>query len=269
MMTKHFPRSWPNAFIFRLGGLLLALFVAQTPAYAQDQDPLETYNRAIYSFNDTVDKALLKPLAQTYKAVTPEFVDEGVTNFFGNLGDVITLANNLLQFKLDMAAQDSVRIVLNSTFGILGFFDVATPLGIAKNQEDFGQTLGVWGVGEGYYIVLPLLGPSSTRDIWRLPVDYFFTPVTYVDPASDRFIMRGLELIDTRADLLRVERAFGDAALDPYAFQREAYLQRRRNLVFDGNPPSIQINFDEEFEPDAESPATESSPQQNPLPATE
>ena len=223
---------------------MLALFVAQTPAYAQDQDPLETYNRAIYSFNDTVDKALLKPLAQTYKAVTPEFVDEGVTNFFGNLGDVITLANNLLQFKLDMAAQDSVRIVLNSTFGVLGFFDVATPLGIAKNQEDFGQTLGVWGVPQGPYLVLPLLGPSTLRDATGRIVD--MQPETAPRYTHDEAVRNGalaLNVVDTRASLLGATRLLDDIALDRYSFLRYAYLARRLNQVYDGNPP--EERFDE------------------------
>ena len=225
---------------------LLCWLTVQSNVHAQTEDPLESYNRMMFSFNETVDSALLKPLAETYKAITPEIVDESITNFFGNLGDVITVANDLLQFKFEQAANDTARVMLNSTFGLLGLFDVASAWGIPKNQEDFGQTLGVWGLGEGYYIVLPLLGPSSTRDVWRLPVDYLFNPVTYVDPATDRWIMRGIDLLDTRADLFRAERALGDAALDPYTFQREAYLQRRRSLVFDGNPPLPQFDFDDE-----------------------
>jgi len=256
MMNRH--RSLRFIFIRSLAWPLCWLFLlAQTAAHAQTEDPFEGYNRAMYSFNETVDEALLKPLAQTYQAITPEFVDDGVSNFFGNLRDVVTVVNDLLQFKLDQAVQDSTRVVLNSTFGLLGLFDVATPLGLPKNQEDFGQTLGAWGVGDGYYIVLPLLGPSSTRDIWRWPVDYLFYPVNYIDPATDRWIMRSMELVDTRADLIRVERAFGDAALDPYAFQREAYLQRRRNQVYDGNPPAPQFDFDDEYDSTTE---TESTP---------
>ena len=236
--------------IFSLG--LVCWLSVHSGAHAQTDDPFETYNRAIFSFNETVDSALIKPLAETYKAITPEIVDNSITNFFGNLGDVITVANDLLQFKFEQAANDTTRVVLNSTFGILGLFDVASAWGIPKNQEDFGQTLGIWGLDEGYYIVLPLLGPSSTRDVWRWPVDYLFSPVTYVDPATDRWIMRGVDLLDTRADLFRAERAFSDAALDPYTFQREAYLQRRRNLVYDGNPPPLRMDFDEDEAADQE-----------------
>lgn len=232
---------------------LLLLAIAGT-AQAQTEDPLEKYNRMMFSFNETVDEAVVKPLAEAYKAVTPEVVDESISNFFSNIGDVITVANDLMQLKFEQAAQDSTRVVFNSTFGVLGLFDVATVWGIPKNQEDFGQTLGAWGVGEGYYIVLPFLGPSTTRDVWRLPVDYLFNPVTYVDPATDRWIIRSIDLIDTRADLLRVGRALGGAALDPYSFQREAYLQQRRNLVFDGNPPPIELDFDEEGEAEAATP---------------
>ena len=233
-----------NYKIFAKSVLVLALFlcslvnvVGAQPGDGNENDPLESYNRAMFEFNRTVDDALIKPIAKGYQAVTPDIVDQGISNFFSNLGDFIVVANDLLQLKFEQAAQDSSRILLNSTFGLLGLFDVATPLGLPKNEEDFGQTLGYWGVGEGYYIVLPLLGPSTTRDVWRLPVDYVFNPVNYVDPATDRFIMRGVDLIDTRADLLQVERALGDAALDQYTFLREAYLQRRRSLVYDGNPP--------------------------------
>ena len=220
--------------------LLMYALVLVNVAGAQEtneNDPLENYNRAMFEFNRTVDETVFKPIAKGYQAVTPDIVDQGVSNFFSNLGDFVVVANDLMQLKFEQAAQDSSRILLNSTFGLLGLFDVATPLGLPKHEEDFGQTLGYWGVGEGYYVVLPLLGPSTTRDIWRLPVDYVFYPVNYVDPTTDRFIMRGVELVDTRADLLQAERALGGAALDQYTFFREAYLQRRRSLVYDGNPP--------------------------------
>ena len=128
---------------------------------------------------------------------------------------------------------DTTRIAINSTLGLLGLIDIATPMGLPKHQEDFGQTLGYWGVGEGYYVVLPLLGPSTTRDVWRLPVDYVFHPVNYVDPTTDRLIMRSVELIDDRADLLRIEETITGAALDEYTLVREAYLERRRRLVAD------------------------------------
>ena len=226
--------------------------VASAQELDGENDPLESYNRAVLGFNRAVDEMVFRPIAKGYQAVTPEVVDQGVSNFFSNLGDFVVVANDLMQLKFEQAAQDSSRILLNSTFGMLGLFDVATPLGLPKHQEDFGQTLGYWGVDQGYYLVLPFLGPSTTRDIWRLPVDYIFYPVNYVDPTADRFIMRGVELIDTRADFFQTERALGDAALDQYTFLREAYLQRRRSLVYDGNPPDMTDDIFDELELDDE-----------------
>jgi phospholipid-binding lipoprotein MlaA len=220
----------------------------------------------MFSFNRTIDNAVLKPVAKGYKAVTPKFVDIGISNFFSNLGDVVVIANDLLQLNPEQAAQNTLRLSVNSTLGLLGLIDIATPMGLPKTYEDFGQTLGYWGVGEGYYLILPLLGPSSTRDVFQYPVDYFFYPVSYVDPTSDRLALRAVELIDFRADLLPADRALEDA-LDPYIFLREAYLERRRNLVHDGNPPEgVGVDLDglEDFiddssqeQPPAESPATQ------------
>ncbi|NJN47328.1 MAG: VacJ family lipoprotein, partial [Candidatus Competibacteraceae bacterium] len=160
---------------------------------------------------------------------------------------IIILFNDLLQAKFEQAAMDSSRIVFNSTFGLLGFFDVASMyMDLPKHNEDFGQTLGYWGVGEGYYFVLPFLGPSTTRDVWSLLVDNAVDPLQRFDTTLERLGTRALYVIDLRAGLLRVERAFKDVQLDPYAFQRAAYLQRRRNLVFDGNPPKPPLDFEEE-----------------------
>jgi phospholipid-binding lipoprotein MlaA len=231
-----------------LGGLLLASGCTSTENIVREEpDPLEPYNRLIFRFNDTVDKTVLKPLAQGYQAITPTPVNQGINNFFSNLGDVVVLVNDVLQFKGRQAAMDTSRIIFNTTFGLLGFVDVASRMDLPKHNEDFGQTLGYWGVGEGYYLVLPLLGPSTTRDVWGVPVDrWLLNPVTYVDPTGLRYGLTGLRVVDTRAQLLRVERAFADTQVDPYSFQRQAYLQRRRDLVYDGNPPRVQLDFEEE-----------------------
>lgn len=211
-----------------------------------DADPLEPYNRVMFNVNDTLDKYVLKPVAQGYDYVTPEIVDEGISNFFSNIDDIGVVANDILQLKLKQAVMDSSRIVYNTVFGLFGFFDVASYMDLPKHNEDFGQTLGYWGVGEGYYLVLPLLGPSTTRDVWSVPVDVFLVdPIAYADSASAEIAARSVEVVDTRAGLLRVERAFGDVQIDPYSFQRQAYLQQRRNLVYDGNPPEPELDFDE------------------------
>jgi phospholipid-binding lipoprotein MlaA len=212
----------------------------------EDAGPFEPYNRVMFKFNDTLDKAVIKPVARGYDYVMPDLLNQGVTNFFSNLNDVVVLANGLMQLKMQQAVMDFSRIVFNTTFGLLGFFDVASHMELPKHNEDFGQTLGYWGVAEGYYLVLPLLGPSTTRDVWRVPVDTLtLHPITDLVSTSTWLSMRGLEIIDIRADLLRVERAFAGVQIDPYSFQRQAFLQHRRNLVYDGNPPKLELDFDD------------------------
>lgn len=238
---------------FLLGlSLLIGLSAcASTETILRDNpDPFEGYNRAMFAFNDKVDQVILKPIARGYKAVTPDLVDNSVTNFFSNIDDVIVLFNDILQGKLKQAASDSSRIVFNTTFGVLGLFDVAGMyMNLPKNNEDFGQTLGYWGVGEGYYLVLPFLGPSGTRDVWGLFVDNYVDPIERLDTSPERLALRGLYVVDLRADLLRVDRAFSDVQIDPYSFQRSAYLQRRRNLVYDGNPPKPPVDFEDSDAP--------------------
>jgi len=207
------------------------------PDFADPRDPWEGFNRAMYSFNDTLDRAIIKPLAQGYNAIVPSPVNKGVTNFFSNLADVTSAINNLLQFKVGRAFSDLGRVAVNTTIGIGGLFDVASNMDLPRYGEDFGQTLGTWGVASGPYIVLPIIGPSSGRDTVGVVVDWFTDPVTYVEDDTLRWSLRGLDLIDTRADLLNASRVLDQAALDPYAFVRDAYLQRRRSEVHDGNPP--------------------------------
>ena len=223
---------------------------ASTPeSPGEDSDALESYNRAMFAFNDAVDKALFKPVAKVYQRVLPDPVIASVSNFFSNLNDVVVLINALLQFKLHQAAMDSSRIVFNTTFGVAGLFDVASHMELPKHNEDFGQTLGYWGFGEGYYLVLPLLGPSTVRDTFGLVGNFFTNPVTWAtDSEAVEWSLWGLDLINRRSSLLRIERALADEQIDPYSFQRSAYLQMRRNLVYDGNPP--QPAFDLEADPD-------------------
>ncbi len=205
------------------------------------RDPLEPVNRAVYGFNEQVDKAVLKPVAQGYNKVVPPPVRGGVSSFFGNFGDVTTAVNNLLQLKVGRAANDAGRVLVNSTVGILGFFDVATRLGLEKHDEDFGQTLGVWGLPDGPYLVLPLLGPSTVRDSAGLVGDYFTDPEFWLLTESpENWIGLTTRVISTRAGLLEAEQMFDTAAIDRYSFLRDAYLQRRRNQLYDGNPPDAR-----------------------------
>lgn len=201
------------------------------------QDPLEPINRGIYHFNDGVDKTLLKPAAEIYRGVLPQFVRTGVSNFFSNINDVLIALNNLLQGKIQDAVSDAGRVVVNTTAGILGVIDVATEIGLEKHDEDFGQTLGRWGFGDGPYLVLPFFGPSNLRDALARLVDYRIDPITYVDPSRDRNQLWLARIINRRAELLDTSKILETAALDPYEFLRDAYLQRRRNLVYDGSPP--------------------------------
>jgi phospholipid-binding lipoprotein MlaA len=219
-------------------GLMLGLAGCATAPDADPRDPLEGFNRGAYSFNELLDRAILKPLAGGYNYITPAPVNQGVTNFFNNLRDVRSAINNLLQFKIGRAFSDVGRVAVNSTVGILGLFDVASNMNLPRYDEDFGQTLGVWGVGSGPYIVLPVLGPTSGRDGVGLVADWFADPLNYIEDDTVRRSLKGLNIIDTRADLLNASRVLDQAALDPYAFVRDAYLQRRESLVYDGNPPA-------------------------------
>ncbi len=214
------------------------------PDFADPRDPLEGFNRAMFSLNDTLDRALFKPLAEGYNLIVPAPVNKGITNFFNNLGDVTSAINNLLQFKIGRAFSDLGRVAINTTIGIGGLFDVASNMNLPRYGEDFGQTLGAWGVASGPYLVLPVIGPSSARDSVGVVADWFTDPVTYVQDDTLRWSLRGLDLVDTRADLLNASRVLDQAALDPYSFVRDAYLQRRRNEVYDGNPPEEENDAD-------------------------
>jgi phospholipid-binding lipoprotein MlaA len=225
--------------------MVLSLVVALAAGCASSdnpRDPLEPVNRAVYSFNDGFDRAIAKPVAQGYKAIIPELVRTGIGNFFSNLEDLWIAANNLLQGKVATAADDFGRFFLNSTFGFFGVFDIASDVGLEKHNEDFGQTLAYWGVGSGPYIVLPFLGPSTVRDaLGRFIVDSQADFVIQTDNVPTRNSLFALRVVDTRADLLDASRVLEEAALDKYNFVRDAFLQRRRSLIFDGNPPKDEV----------------------------
>ncbi len=227
-------RKWA---IVVLVGATLGLAGCATGPDADPADPLEPYNRAAYSFNDLLDRAMLEPLAQGYNYVTPEPVNKSVANFSDNLRDIRSAINNLLQFKIGRAFSDVGRVGINSTIGILGLMDVASNMNLPSYKEDFGQTLGVWGFESGPFIVLPFLGPSTARDGVGLVVDWFTDPLNYIEDDTVAWGLRGLNIVDTRADLLNASRVVDQGALDPYAFIRDSYLQRRENQVYDGNPP--------------------------------
>lgn len=210
---------------------------------ADPDDPLESFNRAMYSFNDTLDQAILKPAAQGYNAILPDPVNKGVSNFFSNIDDIVVLFNAILQLKFDQALSDTARIFFNTTIGLFGIFDVASGMELPKHNEDFGQTLGYWGVEPGAYIVLPFFGPSNVRDTVGLIANAYVNPIYDVTPQSDQNALIIVNVLDRRAGLLSASKILQEAALDPYLFVRDAYLQRRENLVYDGNPPKPK--FDE------------------------
>ncbi len=227
-------------------GLLLLLTVLLTACASIQQtervakvDPFERVNRAVFSFNETADEYVIKPVAEAYRFVLPEFVRTGVTNFFSNINDVLIAANNLLQGKPSNAASDIGRFLVNSTIGILGLFDVATDMGLDKNREDFGQTLGVWGVADGPYMVLPFFGASNARDTVGLVVDIetdFMLNTNKLD-SDEKLAVNGLRVVNRRADLLDAGQLLEDAAFDKYSFVRDGYIQRRRSQIYDGEPP--------------------------------
>jgi phospholipid-binding lipoprotein MlaA len=204
---------------------------------ANPKDPLEPFNRGVYKFNDTVDRNVLKPVASTYKEVVPPLVRRGVSNFFNNLEDAWSFVNNVLQLKGEASADSFFRVAVNTFFGLGGVLDVATEMKIRRHSEDFGQTLGYWGVGPGPYVVLPLLGPSTMRDSVALPVEFRGNIVSQTDNIPVRNTLLATRIVQIRASLLRAGDLVDEAALDNYTFVRDGFLQRRRSAVFDGDPP--------------------------------
>jgi phospholipid-binding lipoprotein MlaA len=201
------------------------------------KDPIEGFNRAMFAFNEGLDSAIVRPVAVGYEAVLPSPVRTGVTNFFGNIADLLIGVNNLLQGKVPEAFSDIGRVVINSTIGILGTFDVASDIGLEKHNEDFGQTFGRWGVGSGAYVVIPVFGPRTARDTVGLVLDVAADPLTHLGASDGRDVLRVLRAVNDRANLLPADKVVEEAALDKYSYIRDGYLQRRRNLIHDGNPP--------------------------------
>ncbi|MBC7681035.1 MAG: VacJ family lipoprotein [Ferruginibacter sp.] len=220
-------------------GVFAIISGCATGPNANPRDPLEPLNRKVASFNDVVDKAVVKPVAKAYIYAVPSLARQGVTNFFSNLGEVWNTANNALQFKGRAAAESWMRFSINSVFGVAGIFDLATDMGLPRQREDFGQTLGWWGVPSGPYLVVPLLGPSTVRDLSAWSVNAYGNPIKAFPDTGDRDRLTGLNLVDTRANLLRATDALEQAALDKYSFTRDFYLQVRDNEVYDGNPPDL------------------------------
>lgn len=211
-------------------------------------DPWESYNRGMHRFNSAVDGAVLKPVAKGYKAITPDPVEKGIGNVFSNIGEVPNMLNNLLQFKLKDSAISTGRLLINSTLGIYGIFDVASAFGLEEKDEDFGQTLGKWGVGNGPYFVLPFLGPSTVRDATGFAVDTAIDPLNELNPSETRYWLYALRLVHTRAGLLNATEFLDEAALDPYVFLRESYLLQRQSAVLDGALPDNDEAEDDLFD---------------------
>lgn len=231
------PKATPT-----VGAIALTIALSSSSVLADqanETDPWEGFNRAMFSFNEGLDRAIVKPITQGYRFIMPDFAEQGVHNFFENIGDVKTFFNNVLQGKPKEASEDLGRVIVNTTIGIGGLFDVATTFGIPKHDEDFGQTLGTWGVESGPYLVLPLFGPSSVRDgVGRIP-DMMVDPVQQVNDDDTRLGLQVLRVIDTRSQLLEAE---GVISGDRYTFIRDAYLQRREFEINDGQ---VKFNADD------------------------
>jgi len=220
--------------------LLLVLLggCASTPdEHADPRDPMESYNRKVFRFNQAFDDKILKPVAKRYKAIVPEPINRGITNFFRNIADINSVLNNLLQLKLSRAGSDIARLAVNTTVGVVGFFDVATNLGFPSYKEDLGQTFGYWGDDSSAYMVLFFLGPSTLRDAIGLTGGMVTNPFFYLNNDPVYWGLNAVEVLDTRADLLNAGELLEEMAIDPYIFTRNAYLQSRRNKIFDGSPP--------------------------------
>ena len=234
-----------------IGTLLLAAGCATVPAgtaQLNPVDPWEAWNRKVFAFNDTIDEAVLKPVAKAYRDVVPQLVRTGVSNFFGNIGDVWSTANHFLQGKVGSGLEMGMRVLSNTFFGLGGVLDPATEMRLPRRSEDFGQTLGVWGLPAGPYVVLPLLGPSSLRDAAGVPLDRYAGTITfYVD--TNAYVASTLQLVNVRAELLATTQLLSDVSLDRYSFVRDGYLSRRLDQVYDGSPPL------EKFEDEGADPA--------------
>ena len=242
LLTGHAVTGRGRRYLSALG---LALALTGCATSGNPKDPIEGYNRAMFAINDGVDQAVVRPVAVGYDAVLPSPIRKGVTNFFGNIADVFTGVNNILQGKIASGVSDFGRVVVNTTIGILGLFDVASEVGMEKHDEDFGQTFGSWGIPSGAYVVLPLLGPSTVRDTFGKVLDMETNPVANINDVATRNSLLLLSVVDLRASLLPADKLVAAAALDKYSYVRDAYLQHRVNVIYDGEPP-ISRAFDDD-----------------------
>jgi phospholipid-binding lipoprotein MlaA len=246
---------------------LVALGSLQGCATAQNRDPMESWNRKVFSFNESLDDNVLKPVATGYKQVAPEPVRTAFTNFVGNIKDVWSTINLFLQGRVKDGTLGVMRVAMNSTFGLAGLIDIATPMQLDKPHEDFGQTLGVWGVKPGAYIVWPILGPSTVRDSFDIPGDFYFSASAVATYPREANLLIAWQTINLRANLLDAGNLVDDVALDKYAFIRDAYLQRRQNLIYDGDPPDDE-QMDDPSKDDPPAPAGEAPSAPNSAPAS-
>jgi phospholipid-binding lipoprotein MlaA len=244
--------------------VLLLAACASVPSNAgkNPRDPFERVNRQVFAFNEQFDHYVARPLARSYVAVVPKALRLCIDSGFTNLLEIRNAINDILQVKPVGAATDTGRLAINSTLGVFGCFDVATKMGLEYRSEDFGLTLARWGLGTGPYVVLPLLGPSDVRDAIGLVPDNYVNPVSYVTPMPDRYILIGMNLIDTRAELLDASALIEQAALDRYQFTRDAYFQRRLSKQYEGNPPPPREDDDSGDPPDPEPTGTKTRPAQ-------
>ncbi|HET8870794.1 MAG TPA: VacJ family lipoprotein [Aquabacterium sp.] len=220
-----------------LSGMAVLTMALTGCATKQNPDPLEHWNRKVFAFNEGLDRKVIRPVAQGYQAVTPDFFRTGVSNFFGNVKDIWSTTNLFLQGRFADGTVGVMRVGVNTTLGLGGLLDIATPMRLYRNNGDLGQTLGVWGMGPGAYIVWPMLGSSTMRDSLGLPADLYFSPTTLSHNAAGNNRLRVLNVVNVRANFLGATNLLDDVALDRYAFVRDAYLQRRQNLIYNGDPP--------------------------------
>ncbi len=239
-----------------LGASVLLAATLQGCATRQNPDPIESWNRQVFAFNESLDANVLRPVATGYNQVTPEPVRNSVRNVFNNIRDVWSTVNLFLQGRFRDGTVSVMRVTINTTLGLGGLVDWATPMRLDRPNEDFGQTLGVWGVKPGAYIVWPVLGPSTLRDSVSIPGDLYFSASTFGETEAVTFGLVGLQLVSVRAGLLGATGLLDDVALDKYAFTRDAYLQRRQNLIYEGNPPEDDEPADD---PEGAAPAPEAA----------
>jgi phospholipid-binding lipoprotein MlaA len=222
--------------------LLLALFVftstacVSVPGGPEPNDPWEPFNRSMYDFNDGIDKDIIEPVADAYLKI-PDGGRKAIHNFFVNLAYPTTVINQFLQGKFERGFEDTMRFIFNTTFGLLGFIDIAGPSGLARHDEDFGQTFAVWGIPSGNFVTLPVLGPKTVRSALGWPLDFLTKPLFWIETGAEFIAVAGLNIVDSRARLAPAIRLRDETAFDPYIFTREAYLQQRLNLIYDGDPP--------------------------------